>query len=348
MATFTERLRAPLLSSGYADGSETAGETDLLGQAASLALLERMTNMNRGVNSRKLAMRRPQDDWIKRTAIQRRGLPAGVENVVYDQRPEQFAKELALKNREIDAKLSMAETLNAIRQQNADTAAQRADAYEFGVRNPAGRVVSSRGGNYNLINPRTGAAVDTGVATGTMTQEDELEARAADVLAREAARIQGQKDLETQRQGGRVDLARMAHENRLVQNAASEKARDNRQNDAQEFRANQPRERTAAINQRARDVANANPEYAANIEFDDRGNFRFKDGVSDDMRRKINKEIYGERRGDINLGKGSDASSLSPTPGAASVVPMVFPDGTTRNVPANRVQAAEAAGAKRR
>ena len=350
MPTFMERMRAPLLSMGPR-GSETAGESDALSRAASFAELER--NLG-GPNRNNLAMRsgggasRDPNAWIKQTAIMRRGLPAGVENVVYDQRPENFKKEMDLKNREVDAKLAMTESINAIRQQQADATAKRADAYDFGVRNPLGQVVTPRGGNTTVIDRRTGRAIDTGVAGGTMTQEDELLERARIALEQGAQRGEIQSNLETQRQGGRMQLGEMANQAAAARAATAATEARTRQGEAQEFQANRPREQAAAIQNKARELAAKNPELAANMVFDDKGNFTFADGTDEMTQRIITEKIYGPQARDINLGKGSDASALNNPAGAVSSVPMIAPDGRTLNVPPNRVAEMEARGAKRK
>ena len=351
MPTFMERMRAPLLSMGGPRGSETAGQSDALSRAASFAELER----NLGGPGRNLAMRggggRPNGgtpDWIKQTAIMRRGLPAGVENVVYDQRPEQFKKEMDLKNREVDAKLAMTESLNQIRQQQADATAKRADAYDFGVRNPLGQVVTPRGGNATVIDRRTGRAIDTGVAGGTMTQEDELLERARMALEQGAQRGEIASELEDKRQGGRMQLGEMANQAAAARAAEAARAAGSRQEDAQQFQANRPREQAAAIQNKARELAAKNPELAANMVFDDKGNFTFADGTDEMTQRIITEKIYGPQARDINLGKGSDASALNNPAGAVSSVPMIAPDGRPLNVPPNRVAEMEARGAKRK
>ena len=346
MPTFMERMRAPMLLGDGFDGSDTAGESDALSRAVSMNELGNFVNL--GPRRRNLGgMGRP-DDWIKRQAIQRRGLPPGVENVVYDQRPEQFNKEMQLKNREVDAKLAMADAVNSIRQQQADTQAQRADAYEFGIKNPIGRVMSPRGGNLTVVDPRSGRVIDTGVSSGTMSQQDELYQRAEDALNAINARGNVQSDLETQRQGGRVDLANMSRDARMAAIAAQGKNASERQEDAQAFTANRPREQAEALRNRAREVAQ-DPGLGANIQFDDKGNFVINPDTDDMTRRIITEKIYGPQARDINLGKGSDASGLNQnvTPGASSTVRMVAPDGRILNVPANRVQEMESKGAKR-
>lgn len=345
MPTFMERMRAPMLLGSGDFSGRGVGRSDPLARATSLAELDEVSG---GSLSRKrnLAMRKDPNDWIKQTAIMRRGLPAGVENVVYDQRPENFKKEMDLKNREVDAKIAMTESINAIRQQQADTGAKRADAYDFGVRNPLGQVVTPRGGNATVIDRRTGRAIDTGVAGGTMTQEDELLQRAQDALNQGAQRGEQASALETQRQGGRVDLAGMANDARMAAIAAQGKAAEGRQEDAQSFRANQPRERAATINNKAREVAANDPSMGQFLEFDPQGNFKFKDGTPEDTQKVITSRIYGPQARDINLGKGSDAPSLNRTGGEISGTMMTFPDGTKRMVRPDQREAAIARGAK--
>lgn len=83
----------------------------------------------------------------------------------------------------------------SIQQQQADTARmraetgqKRAEAYialqQFKMQNPDWEIVRQEGGNYILINPRSGEAKDTGIKTGTMDELQELNLR-----------IKGQKEV---------------------------------------------------------------------------------------------------------------------------------------------------------
>lgn len=351
MASFLERLRAPLLR-GNGFGSTTAGESDSLDQAVSLSNLDRLLGGSLSGRSgrRNLGMRGGgQDDWIKRTAIQRRGLPAGVENVVYDQGPEQFNKKLALEDKSIDAKIAQTEMLNAIRQQQADATSQRAEAYDFGVRNPQGQVVTPRGGNATVIDRRTGRAIDTGVAGGTMTQEDELLQRAQAALTQGAQKIEGQQGLAGINNAARAAEGAANRDNRLAAIAAQSKGAGERQGDAQNFMAGRPRERSAALNNRVKELTASDPEIAQAIQWDG-DNWQINPNLDDATRAVVTARIYGPEKKSINLGKGSDSSGLNQrvTPSQSTTVPMIAPDGRSLNVPTNRVAEMEARGAKRR
>lgn len=309
MASFLERLRAPGLSIGGRSYSD-AGKRDLLLESAQDAMLERMSD--RGGRIAPMRGGRGQGPGPRYNPYGRAMGPEGPMNVVYDQRPEQFNKEMQLRDKDLEVRRETNAVMNAIRQQNADTAAHRADAYAFGIENPLGQVVQPRGGNIAVINRRTGSATDTGVGSGTMTEEDKLIAQAEAALNAIGARGDSAIRVEQERQGGRVDLAEMARDARLAAIDAQGKNAADRQEDAQAFTADRPREHSAALNQRARDVFGSSPEYAGAIEFDPQGNFRIKSDIDDDLRKRVTKEIYGERKTDINLGKGSDSRAVDP------------------------------------
>ena len=316
MPTFMERLRAPLLLGGGFDGSETAGQSDAGSRAASLHELDRLLGgrlSGRGGGSR-LAMRGPGGN-PKVNPYGRAVDPVkGPMNVVYDQGPEQFNKKLKLEEKELEVKGKTAEALAGLKAGQLDVNQQRADAYEFGVRNPQGQVIQPRGGNATVINRRTGQAIDTGVNTGTMTQDDELAARAKAALAQGAQRNEGQSNLETQRQGGRVDLAEMAGRQRAEAQAAQDAAAAGRQQVAQEFQAGQARQRPDAINSRAREVANQDPSLQQWMEFDpSSGDFQISPNTPPDILGEINRRIYTPRNVPLGQQPGvSNQSNLNP------------------------------------
>jgi hypothetical protein len=81
---------------------------------------------------------RGANDELRRAAMGagNTGAPWGTNgpmDVVYDQRPEQFEKNLKLQREDLAVKRQTNDTINAIRQQDANTRAQRAGTYDESV-----------------------------------------------------------------------------------------------------------------------------------------------------------------------------------------------------------------------
>ncbi len=106
------------------------------------------------------------------------GFAQSAPNVVYDQRPEMFEKDLKLRKRELDIREKQADALTGLktydadtRRLNAQTAMGRNDIALFKAQNPNMVLKASAGGNYFAIDPQTGEVMDTGIPVGNMTQE---------------------------------------------------------------------------------------------------------------------------------------------------------------------------------
>ncbi len=84
---------------------------------------------------------------------------------------------------------------------------QRADVYEFKARNPNLKLIMTKGGNVQAFNPADGTTKDTGIPTGSLTEADKMSLQQENALEQIGARTQGQKEVETLRQGGRQDIA---------------------------------------------------------------------------------------------------------------------------------------------
>ena len=117
--------------------SNRLGMSDPLDRALSLAEHRVMTGGgSRGFGGIRPMQRQQQQqgmqgpggyDWIKQTQINNRGLPPGVENVVYDQRPELAAKQLDLEKRQFERQ---GELMKSDQERQAKKDIQDTDAYE--------------------------------------------------------------------------------------------------------------------------------------------------------------------------------------------------------------------------
>jgi len=84
-----------------------------------------------------------------------------------DIREKNNQKTADLKQQQIDEKAKNDEANAKIRQ-------QRADVYEFKAKNPGLKLVMTKGGNVQAMDPITGELHDTGVPTGSLTDADRL------------------------------------------------------------------------------------------------------------------------------------------------------------------------------
>ncbi len=111
MPTFSERLR----EDRFGSGRQIRGMSTGMGSRYAASPDERRAAMGAGQTGAPMGTN---------------GLPM---DVVYDQRPEQFEKNLKLQREDLAVKRQTNDTINAIRQQDANTRAQRAGTYEESV-----------------------------------------------------------------------------------------------------------------------------------------------------------------------------------------------------------------------
>lgn len=90
---------------------------------------------------------------------------------------------------------------------------------EFKATHPGMKLISPKGGNFQALDPITGQTMDLGISTGTFNDEERINVNQKNALARidETASQAGKNAgaLETQRQGGRVDLAGINNKARM-------------------------------------------------------------------------------------------------------------------------------------
>ena len=246
-------------------------------------------------------------DWIRQTQLNARGLPPGVENVVYDQRPELAAKQQALQNRQFERQNELIKT-DQERQVRKDL--QDTDAYE-------------RQRRMNTMTDREKQQAD--FANRELVEEGRYN-RAMEQYAA------AQKRVETQQAGatGRTGMTQAGAESRSVRNAqlrrdlqgAKSQAEMDQimqryQNDVAFESQFQPRtslnEKVQAIMGKALDE---NPDYWKVIEQDDRGNFRIvpppagSSGLSNredplnTLRSQLTRRVYGPQEVPLNAHAG--------------------------------------------
>lgn len=264
------------------------------------------------------------------------GQVPGQMDVVYDQRPEMFDKQLkaqkdmAAQNqknletqRNIEALAANDAYIDTRRKNERASRDQqlKEDVANYEMRNPELKVEPVPGGNIVTINPRTGKVMDTGQASGQMSEQEKMR------IANENAL--GQID---RRNAG--DLA-----------AANVRAAATVQPNAGEMN-----QRTV---DKARELILTNPAFADILEFSDDGkSFRIKDRPKDTMwsaapddseaRRQLAAALYGDKNVPKVGGIGSAAISGalgsagvsgdiakrgSPTPSHVTGLPTAPPKG---------------------
>lgn len=150
-----------------------------------------------------------------------------------------------LKQSALDAK----EKNDTINQQIRE---QRAAVYEFKAKNPNLKIVTTKGGNVIAMNPQTGATIDTGIPTGSLSEADKLNLTQEDMLERIHER--GDESRETVKVRGA--------ESRLTKSTPSGTI------SSKPTKTELPTQtRTRQVNN-ARQLANSDPTLAPFIQFD--------------------------------------------------------------------------------
>jgi hypothetical protein len=268
---------------------------------------------------------------------------AQTPDVVYDQRPEMFNKELQLQKDKMrmqeqagESELALAERAltdqwqqqqreNALRSKQIDTTAGYKEA-ELGLKGAklnleamkaAGfKEMGTKGGNVMMYNPLTGQTIDTGVSSGELTEEAGITKRGE--ITRE--NITHGAD-----EGIRRDTARIENRPQL------------------------PQHEMAALKLRVNRLLSEHPEWADYIELDEAGLPQVKSGeanifgfggVSPEIRQQIMRGLYGPDDTKIQ-----GPTSLTGVSMKGDTVTMYDPDGNELKVPKDKVKALEAQGA---
>jgi hypothetical protein len=172
---------------------------------------------------------------------------------------------------------------------------QRANTYDFKTKHPNAQILHPAGGNYMLLDPITHEMHDSGVSTGTMTQEDfqnnlqNNRLQINDQKADSAEKLQGMKgksalDEIAARSAGALDVAnvRSGGNNRPI-TATQERA---------------------GYWNKAQQVLNTNPELSKYIQLGNNGEFNIEQpgtsffgnptGPTPDQYKQLNEMIYGK------------------------------------------------------
>lgn len=162
---------------------------------------------------------------------------SGQPNVVYDPGPEQFEKKLKLerelgfgdldiRRQQVQAQLENNKILNAARMQNADANTMRAQVAQMRAQNP-NLIFKMTPEGVIALDPATGQAINTGISSGMMEKEDEINLRGENAMNLQGLRNEGAMNVA----GTRADSAKALEEmkqtgalDRLIQTLQANRA----------------------------------------------------------------------------------------------------------------------------
>lgn len=165
-----------------------------------------------------------------------------------------------------ERKLDIAAANNQARN---DVAQQRANTYDTIANQPNVIELHTKGGNKYLVDRKTGQIVDTGVASGTMTDADRLQQTGQNAINLENTREGNRETLEGKRQEGRQANIKSRGENaiRSIQEQGNQ-TRITNVSPKSNAAANVPSQQKIAAQNRAAEFMNANPKLKDFIQID--------------------------------------------------------------------------------
>lgn len=192
-----------------------------------------------------------------------------------------------------------------IQQQNTNIGQQKANLMKFKAEHPNMKFMVTKGGNVQAFNQLTGEGFDTGIDSGTLSDQDKMD-------------ITGEQRME--QIGARGDIQKELLDTRGNQNIAAIGARMNGQkevNAAKPIKGELPTQTRARTANAARELVNTRPDLAKYISLDNQGNptvaqgssgYFGTSGPSISEMAEINKALYGSPNaptGDVNLPSSS-------------------------------------------
>lgn len=192
---------------------------------------------------------------------------------------------LRLRDKEIGSKDTIAGMKN-------DISSKRANVYEFKAKNPGMKFIPTKGGNVVGFNPLTGESIDTGIDSGSLSDEEKIHLTGDQTMKEIGARGTIQKDLQNTR--GTQALAQIG-----ARTAGQKEVKET----ASPSKPMLPTQERVSQNNAARELLNSKPELAPFIKMDESGNFTIEkpsknffgqeSGPSLGQFKQINDAIYG-------------------------------------------------------
>jgi hypothetical protein len=204
----------------------------------------------------------------------------------------------------------------------------------FKAQNPNMKFITMKGGNVVAFDPLTGEAHDTGISSGTMTEEDKQLLVGGQAADRNDASIAGREEVAGMNIAGRKDVAGMNNTAAGERNAASIAGRENvaGMNNATRTALDggmQPNQKRTDENNKARQLAQ-DPYLAKFITILPNGNFAINGNPPLDVLSRIQQSIYGKPENafakDVELPADNPVSSNS---GVGGIQKSVTPTSKT-------------------
>ena len=212
-------------------------------------------------------------------------------------------------------------------------AQQRANVYQFKAENPDMKIDYSPGGNIMLINPKNGEVHDTGVSSGVLSKQDEINLRTEGALQQIDARGKVQTALQTQR--GQQQTSNIAQKGQI-------------QKDLQSTRSVLPTQQRADIGNKFQQVMNTRPDLAKWITNNGDGTYSITapsegffghSGPTLDEYNQIKNSIYG-----VPTKSNTTITNKSEQPNVNDRVTVKDKNGKQFTVPSNQVDLAKQQG----
>ena len=211
-----------------------------------------------------------------------------------------------------------------IQQQNANINQQKVNIAQFKAQNPNVKFVATKGGNVTAFDPITGEAFDTGINSGTMSEEDKQELIGSQHLAEIGARGTEQRANTTLSGNMAADRNRESIAGREKVAGANNDARSLRdQNNAM-----QPSQVRIQQQNAARELLARRPDLAQFIATEPNGNFSIVGNPDLDSLATIQNAIYSSTGGPLSsnttgntTGKALPKTPTSKTPTANMSLP---------------------------
>jgi hypothetical protein len=267
----------PDLNAGQFDPSSVVGEI--------YPLIARERQRDRDLQMNLARMKnQPQLNRIAQNAVEPQNV--NTPNVVFNPSPtdasQKFANEIlngpSLKEQELNQKYELAQQKSGLEQQKIDINKQRTGILDFKAKNPGMKVLTPKGGNIAFLNPVTGETIDSGIGTGTMTEQELQELRGDQAMQQIGARTEGQKQVQEMRNEGQ--LANIAAR---AQNIS-------------------PTQEKSQIQNNVNKLITTRPDLAEFIVQDpNTGAITVSDKANPTTAQMINDAIYGKKASDINL-----------------------------------------------
>lgn len=231
---------------------------------------------------------------------------------------------------------------------NANIRQHRAEIYDFKAKNPNMKIVVTKGGNVQAINPQTGEAHDTGIPSGSLTELDKMNLTQEHAIERIGAT--GEENRET---AGTKHGYTMSEIGARGEQARETKGTPSSATGKGEL-PTQTRVRQASA---ARQLANSRPDLAKFIKLGNgndfsisppaQGGFFSAAGPTKEQYDEINNTIYGSGQPAIQQPSRTGApNTATNTPAQTGRIKVVDKDGKAFTVPAEQLEEAKKQGYK--